>query len=795
MGRLNFDSDGKLIAIEGINVEKEKDKETEKKKKFKENSFVNQDYIETENHEFNSKEKFSSKFDSNERFNEYGDNNNDDDINSDLDTKNILSNFGLLNNEKIERTGWGGKKNNFSKDDDYGDRLNYESEGYDSDTGYGDNSLLQNKDLRKVDSLNFLKEGNDSLKIENYNESDIKNEYWSFYSNHKKLEPLKFSNNKTQEDIVREIVDLIKNGQKIIFLRGVCGSGKSAIALNIARTLGKAAIVVPLKSLQKQYEDDYTNEKYLIKKDFKRLTIASITGKDNHDSIYKPGLSCADKSLPENIKITEANSMELKSYYDVNEFNDPKDDLEIKDIKRTWIAPANPYWSPILPIEFELKNLKDAKKYKYEGCDGKEFIFYHRKNGCSYYDQYLAYIHADVLIYNSAKYKSELLLLKKPNTKVDIIDEADEFLDGLFNEKEINLKRFYDSLKEINTESDSATELKSKILRLLEIEFKNKSELRPEKNNQFSDKDIESINKNNIKGIFKILLDNNDLVAEISIEDLNYSNNVIDIVNSYSETINDIYLSYKMVNNNLIVSMVTSDLSGCIEEITSKNNATVFMSGTLHSEEVITNVLGIKDYKIVEAETINQGNLEIIRTGKEFNCQHSSFSQQYYSRNDYLYSVSACINRSKLPLLVHVNAFNDLPTENELIETGICNLISKDKLISDQKLDKLGEEINRFKNKEIDKIFSTKCSRGIDFPGDICNSILFTKYPNPNINSIFWKILKKTHPNDFWSFYKDKAKREFLQRLYRALRSKEDHIYVLSPDLRVIDAVRELQNL
>jgi len=787
MGRLNFDSSGKLTDIEGISVEKEKDKDKERKKRLKENSEINQDYYKNENYEFKAKSDNKERF--NDPYNERSE------VNSKEDSRSHVEDFGLLNNEKIERSGWGGKKNNFSNGNNNHEKLDYSSDNSEQDLEYGDNSLLINADLRKVDSLNFLKDEDSLFKEENYNINEIKNEYWNFYSNQKFLKPLKFSNNKTQEDIVKEVVTLIKNGQKIIFLKGVCGSGKSAIALNIARSLGKTAIVVPLKSLQKQYEDDYSNNKYLIKKDSKRLTIASITGKDNHDSIYKPGLSCADKSLPENIKITEKNSMELKSYYDVNEFNDPKEDLEIKEIKRTWIAPANPYWSPILPIEFELKNLKDAKKYKYEGCNRKEFIFYHRKNGCSYYDQYLAYIRADVLIYNSAKYKSELLLLKKPNTKVDIIDEADEFLDSLFNEKEINLKRFYESLIQINTESDTATELKSKILRLLELEFKNKKELKPEINNQLNDKDIESINKTNLSKIFKILLDNNDLVAEISIEDLNYSNNVIDIVNSYSETINDIYLSYKMLNNNLIVSMVTSDLSGCIEEITSKNNATVFMSGTLHSDEVITNVLGIKDYKIVEAETINQGNLEIIRTGKEFNCQYSSFSQQHYTRNDYLYSVSACINRSKLPLLVHVNAFNDLPSESELIETGIGNLISKDKLISDQKLDKLGNEINRFKNKEIDKIFSTKCSRGIDFPGDICNSILFTKYPNPNINSIFWKILKKTHPNNFWGFYKDKAKREFLQRLYRALRSKEDHIYVLSPDLRVIDAVRELQNL
>ena len=90
-------------------------------------------------------------------------------------------------------------------------------------------------------------------------------EYWSLYGGGVKIEPLKFSNGKTQEDIVREIVGLIKNGKKVIFLHGMCGTGKSAIALNIARVLGKAAVIVPVKNLQRQYEEDYMGKMYLVK--------------------------------------------------------------------------------------------------------------------------------------------------------------------------------------------------------------------------------------------------------------------------------------------------------------------------------------------------------------------------------------------------------------------------------------------------------------------------------------------------------------------------------------------------
>ena len=88
---------------------------------------------------------------------------------------------------------------------------------------------------------------------------------WNLYEKGKFLEPLKFSNGKTQEDIVKEVLNSIKNGEKIIFIHGVCGTGKSAIALNLAKELGKSSIVVPIKNLQMQYKKDYESEKYLLK--------------------------------------------------------------------------------------------------------------------------------------------------------------------------------------------------------------------------------------------------------------------------------------------------------------------------------------------------------------------------------------------------------------------------------------------------------------------------------------------------------------------------------------------------
>ena len=107
---------------------------------------------------------------------------------------------------------------------------------------------------------------------------------WSlFEKDGKVLEPLKFSNGKTQADVVDEVLRAIDRGEKIIFIKGVCGTGKSAIALNIARELGKASVVVPSKNLQSQYQKDYEEKKYLLNKNEKeKLKIKVMTGRGNH---------------------------------------------------------------------------------------------------------------------------------------------------------------------------------------------------------------------------------------------------------------------------------------------------------------------------------------------------------------------------------------------------------------------------------------------------------------------------------------------------------------------------------
>lgn len=643
---------------------------------------------------------------------------------------------------------------------------------------FSDSFVNQRSELMNADKLSFLKQTDF--------EPVISQDEWSLYDSGKKLEPLKFSNGKNQSDVVKEIVNHIKSGTKLVFLHGACGTGKSAIALHLARELGSASIVVPVKNLQRQYEEDYTSKKYVLQKNGKKLKIASITGRENHDSILFPGISCADINLPELISFTETNYNKLEEYYLENPYVNVKDFPGLKNLKRLAIAPANPYWSPILPAGIEVP-FKDAKKYKYEGMLDKEYVFYHRKSGCSYYDQYLAYVQADVLIFNAAKYKIEMALNRKPRTKVDIIDEADEFLDSFSVQEEINLTKLAQALKVISFANPKAHNAKEMIIELVNLEEKQKQAL------GIDNKKLVKINETFMFKIIQHFLKNSELENELVLEEQNYANHGLEIAEMFQDLLDDTYVTYRRHEGELYCSLVTTNLSKKFKELLDKVDSLVLMSGTLHSPEVIKSIFGIDKFVYVEAESKPQGLLELQRTGKEFDCKYSSFSSGLHSRADYLKALDIALGQAKRPTLVQVNAYDDLPSDDELYKLELQNCISKETLQALQYSDKTGRLVSMFKSGMADILFTTKCSRGVDFPGKQCNSIVFTKYPNPNTQDIFWKLLQQTHPQAYWDFYKDKARREFLQRMYRGLRSKDDEVTILSPDKRVLDMIRQIQ--
>ena len=616
-----------------------------------------------------------------------------------------------------------------------------------------------------------------------------------FDTDGEELPPLKFSNNKTQADVVKEILDSINDGNKLIFIKGVCGTGKSAIALNLARHFKKTSIVVPIKSLQQQYENDYTKDKFILKQNKKPLNIAVIKGRNNFRCPFSYQLTTNDQrpttanspDLPCTIEIREKNTAKLLEYINKNPLVNPGDFKTASDVKRMNIAPACPYWSPIIPADIKLKGLTDFKKIKYEATCGKEFALFQRKKGCAYYDQCEAYAKADVLIFNSMKYQIETMIGRKPKTDLDIIDECDEFLDSFANERKINLNRLHTALSNLTPkEKEKRTVIKKLIREISNTIYENPIE-------------IQKIKQSPILEIIKIAIKNPNLAED---EELNYYNTLVEIARSFENLLDETYISIEKTNTTqkglfdqqatsdkqqaTFISLVSINLAQKLKELIEQNNVLVMMSGTLHSEQVLKDIFGLKDFKIIEAETQNPGTINKQRTGLEKNCSFKSFKDGTITRNQYLKILDMCMAKSKQPTLVHISAFKDLPTENENQTLKLDNLITQEKLKDLQS--KGNTAVDEFTLGETDILFTTRCARGVDFPGDKCNSIVITKFPYPNIQGLFWKILKKEQPEKFMEFYMDKARRDLYQKIARGIRFKGDKVNLYSPDIRVLNA-------
>lgn len=605
-----------------------------------------------------------------------------------------------------------------------------------------------------------------------------------FNSDGEKLEPLKFSNGKTQADVVKEILDSINEGNKLIFIKGVCGSGKSAMALNLARHFKKTSIIVPIKSLQEQYEKDYTQKKFILKQDGKPMNIAIIKGRNNFRCPFN-GERADDNELPCTIEIREKNTEQLLKYIDSNPTIEKEDFSTASDVRRMNIAPTCPYWAPIMPAEINPKGLSGVTKKRYEAICGKEFALFQRKKGCKYYDQYEAYANADVLIFNSMKYQIESMIGRKPKTDLDIIDECDEFLDSFSSERKLNLNR-----------------LQSALLKLMPKDQEKRSKLKElihEVNNVlFSPPltDIEKLEKSPILKIIEIALENPNLAED---EELNYYNTLVEIARSFENLISETYISIDKIERNsqqglfskkpedtISVNLVSINLAQKLKELIEQNNVLVMMSGTLHSEKVLKNVFGLDNFKIIEAEAEMPGKINKQRTGLERNCSFANFKNGSITRNMYLKIMDMCMANAKSPTLVHVSAFKDLPSEEENEKLMLDNLITQERLKEIQ--NRGNNAIDEFSRGEEDILFTTKCSRGIDFAGEKCNSVVITKFPYPNIQGLFWKILKREQPDKFMQFYMDKARRDLIQKVSRGVRFKGDKVDLWSPDVRVLNA-------
>ncbi len=80
--------------------------------------------------------------------------------------------------------------------------------------------------------------------------------------------------------------------------------------------------------------------------------------------------------------------------------------------------------------------------------------------------------------------------------------------------------------------------------------------------------------------------------------------------------------------------------------------------------------------------------------------------------------------------------------------------------------------------------------RGADLEG--MESVLILKYPRPDYsNPLIKATKKKLGDKKFWPYYRDIARRDFIQQVGRTVRSPDDEVEFWSPDKKCHDMLQK----
>lgn len=557
-----------------------------------------------------------------------------------------------------------------------------------------------------------------------------------------------YSVQKTQNQICIEAYQNLRRirsqgNPAFVALKASAGSGKSLIALNIAKEYEKVAIVVPKKNLQNQYLDDYygENAKFKIMKNGREMRIATKKGRTNFECPYYPGHDCDNDALPCKIKTNDT---------------------------RKNVAIECPYWSPLLPREDYLSYEEVEYILDYKSINNATW-YYYKRGECPYYNQHEEIAEADVVIYNSKIFEIDYYAGKLPQYDLVIIDEADYWLDELKREHEFNLKKMEEVL---NKKGDK-------------ISNKNRQALTDQL--QIMRDKLETMELNEPQLIREEVRDFLDVVKreEFSeVKGIKSHANEAQVLSCFPDEI----LYYVKTEEGfktfvLEVSAVLKSMMNYLPEM-------IGMSYTFQDYRVMDGVFGLKSNEIgmVTAEEL-RGTINQCKIGSEIDCS-SKVLKDWENKKKYFDILKNVVKACKGQTLFHIIAYSDIPK----YEYGNGKLPSLDKIREKIQSDNNGTMLQAFKMKQEQILFSTKDMRGTDLPDDLCENVIFSKLPYPYFGDPFFKALRDKSKALFWLYYQDKMQRELWQGLTRGLRSPSDSVNIWSPDSRVHTTIQMSRN-
>ncbi|GEM_PF-936791 len=431
-----------------------------------------------------------------------------------------------------------------------------------------------------------------------------------------RLNPLKYSTGKTQAEVIEEILEAFEKTD-LVFLKGVVGSGKSVIGIRIALEFGGGTVSVPTKVLSHQYQDDYEDDKYFLKKTGEKAQIRVLKGRRNFicpyidnkypQSEYK---SCQNRSLPCSRPLGREES-------------------------RLDAVQKCPYWGFIFPTSSPLKN-RSEHIGSYRSLSGRHSLLMSEGENCPYWNQFKSYLEADVNVMNSKKWEVEAMIGRLPLSDVTIVDEADAWLDGLSSRTSLNEKKIG---RLINTLRDDGLGEEAGMVRSVWSDYEEGFE------------DPMPLVENLVEILEKIELGSNvfwQLKRILDFKD--------EIVAEEEEG----GITYYIPDPEPVLSKLRDRVGG----------KWLFMSATIQDMEVLNQIYGI-DPVIIEGEVKFPGRLVQRRIGSERAVSNRRW-KKYSFRKLYERIRDQILKKAKRPCFVPVHATKYLPE-------GIDNLTEEDR--------------------------------------------------------------------------------------------------------------------
>jgi Rad3-related DNA helicase len=586
-------------------------------------------------------------------------------------------------------------------------------------------------------------------------------------------EPVSFreyTTGKTQASVIQECVDYFAGDYtgetKKIILKGGVGSGKSLIALNIARFFDKATVVVPRKILQEQYLNDYygPDKKLVIMKDEEPLKITTYKGRGNFPCLIE-NTNADDIKLP-CTRVLHGNERRIDAGRKCKHWSPLYSTMNmteatIADIERTHE-----------PVPY--KSVIDEKTHYVSEC-----------GACPYYQQFSDMQKSDAIIVNNKKFLIELMLGRMPASEILIIDEFDFFLDELNSKYALSTQLIAKKIESIkNSDSKVSTKVIEEALEEYET-YTNSFKLM-----DYKKTDVKLlINSEETKIFLDILAEKTsnlpgfENIARNAALFLRYAKEtVFEIENrpTYSYTKDDSYL----INFSLL------NFKELMQDIISKYKYFVGMSGTFQSSTgILEEMYGLSDVKYIKSERDISGTLKILQYKKTMPYTYMNMRNH---RETFLESLNDVLGKCKAKgqTLVHVKSFEtDCLRKNESKEK-YPHIVSAYDLRSKQQLDVNNHALTSFKKKLTPILFSTKYYRGVDLPDDECRFVILPRVPFEAQHDIFWKGLKMKYEalgrsSFFNAVYVDKMIRELTQAVARGLRHPNDLVHVVYIDSRL----------